>query len=220
MSLPNTRNITYTPGVTKVRAVDMNDIQDCIVALSAGQGAIVARDQFIGKSLNLGIWIDTFGASTILDDQANGGIGSLQTDALGTDIRTRRFNIGTRDFTMRARLRNTGPLTGGVHLGLRGLGGSGTLTFRINSVTNPTNWIVEVDGALQVPNGTGFAYSSTYADFEIKRKSNVVTFKINGVAFHTLASYTSAFNDAYLAIQTGNSTILILDFIELVLFAF
>lgn len=219
MSLPTSRNITYVPEVTKVRAVDMNDIQDCIVALSGG-GGVVVRDQFTGTSLNLGQWIATSGTSTVVQDVANGAIGSLQTDALGTDIRTTRFNIGTRDFTMRARIRNTGPLTGGVHLGLRGLGGSGTLTFRISSGTNPTNWILEVDGALQVPNGTGFAYSATYADFEIKRKSNVVTFKVNGVVFHTLASYTSSFLDAYLAIQTGTSTIMIMDFIEMILFAF
>lgn len=219
MSLPTSRNITYTPGVTKVRAVDMNDIQDSIVALSGGVASTLVRDHFTGSALNTGIWIPTSGTPTIVSDSANGGMGALQTATLGSDTRTTQFNIGTGNFTLSGRIRiSTGP-SGDAQFGIR-QGGGVDLYIVADPVSSPGNWVPFVDGSFVTPNGTNFAISATYALFEIKRKSNVVTFKVNGVPLHTLASYTSSLNSAFIILQGGNATTVFFDYVEMTLFAF
>lgn len=219
MSLPYTRNQTYIPGVTKVAAQDMNDIQDSIVALSGGEGVIV-RDHFTGTSLNTGLWRAVSGTSSIVNDSANGGVGTLQTDALGTDIRTIQFNIGTSDFTLRGRLRMTGSVSGGASFGIDGPGANQTLKFVIRSASSTTNWLPWVDSFVVAANGTPALITATYSVFEIKRKANIVTFTVDGVILHTQVSYTGPIYNAYFTMQAGNATIIWFDFAELMLFAF
>lgn len=219
MSLPYTRNQTYIPGVTKVAAQDMNDIQDSIVALSSGASVIVS-DHFTGTSLDLGKWRAISGTSSIVNDSANGGIGTLQTDTLGTDIRTIQFNIGTSDFTLRGRLRITGSVSGGARFGINGPGGDETLEFLIQSATSTTNWLVLVNSSVVPANGTPVLISSNYSVFEIKRKANIVTFTVDNVILHTQVSYTGPIYNAYFQIQAGNATIMSIDYAELTAFAF
>lgn len=223
MSLPLSRNRTYIAGVTKVAAQDMNDIQDLLIQHSTVRGTLV-RDNFTGQSPDAGIWKTPTGSVTIVDDSANGGSGAARFDGTGStaELKTQPLVLGTGDFTASARLRISGAVgaASGASFGIDGPGGSQTVRFRIQGSISTTNWLVWIDSSGGISgNGTPVLISSSYANFEVKRKSNIVTFSIDGVILHTESPYISSMDSAFLQLVTNNC-IMLCDSVELITAAF
>jgi hypothetical protein len=148
-------------------------------------------DTFCGQSLSTGNWTTATGTVSIVDDSANGANGAVKIDASagGTqNIETRPLGL-TGDFLLRGRFRTTGvTASSSIAFGFRGVGYE--TAFLLDGAASTTNWRVLIGGASTAPNGTPFAVSATYAEFEIKRVATAVTMSVNGTVLHTLSSGT------------------------------
>lgn len=142
------------------------------------------------------------GTVVAANDSLNGGSGVLQISAAGGSF-TGDYgwfalpSAGQGDFTFRARARITGTMSAGAAASFGVVTASTGLTFNYAYNSSPSNWRVAVDTVDTAANGTAVAINSAYSIFEIKRASNVVTFKVNGVTLHTIASYTSSLEGSH-----------------------
>lgn len=171
----------------------------------------VVKDHFCGSAVSTAFWSTISGSPTTVDDSSNGGHGCVLLDGTtgmggGQVIATRPLALSTSDFRLRMRLRTPSMTGTAVHLlGLVKASTSKHLEFYALGSDSTTNWRVYIDGAFTSPNGTAASISSSHQTFEIVRASNVVTFYVNGVALHTISSYTSDLSGAEFTLSATTS---------------
>jgi hypothetical protein len=125
-------------------------------------------------------------------------------------LTTNALALGTGDLWVSARMRVANVVgTTVIRCGI--LAGGNDLEFYIDGAVSTTNWRVRIDGVNTAPNGTPFAVNSTYARFDLARRSNVVTFAVNGTVLHTIASYTTSLTGGGLIVAAATSGICFLD---------
>lgn len=177
--------------------VTLNDMQDGIIDLKRGESGedLVFEDDFLGDVVDTSRWIDTStgaGANpTVVEDDANDGAGALQmstNDADLSTLNTRIIPVKTRDYRwiVRARVSSMG---GASSYFLARPEFSNGQRAGWAALASSSNWQYFHDFALpgtDVAHDSGIPYGTTTYDFlEVRRKSGVVTFLINGVEIHS-----------------------------------
>jgi hypothetical protein len=181
---------------------------------------LLVRDHFVGSAIDTGRWTGG-GSPTAVDDSASGGSGAALLDGssgggAGQYIQTLPLALSTSNFRLYVRMRNLSIAgTSNIQVGVTNSGTGKNLLFYIDGSTSTTNFRVAIDNASTPPNGTAAAISSSYKDFIITRVSNAVTFSVDGVALHTIGSYTSNLDGALFYHFTATSGIARIDFAEI-----
>ncbi len=151
------------------------------------------NEQFTGDDVIKGVWITTAtstgSAMAVVDDAAAGGFGALRHTLVTTGgqnyVKTQPMPILTKDFMFSAHVRKTALVTGSTYVaGINGAA-SGSCYF---AAYDGGNLQAHVDG---IDNATGVALTTTYKLLEIRRKSGVVTFYVDGTSVYSAAFATS-----------------------------
>ena len=174
-----------------------NDDQVCTMISNIEN--LIISDHFTGSVVDPSKWeIIGTTAPTIVDDSSSGGNGALKLGGVDKQIiRTKPLALGTGDFAVSARLRISDMAPTYIfHIGLHN-GNSGILLVTHQG----SGWSVAVDG--MIVNPASPPISSTYSEYIISRKSNVLTFSVNGIFFHTM-TYAKSLTGASLCFEANS----------------
>lgn len=216
MSLPYSRNETYTLGVTQVKSQTQNDMQDLIVEKRSQDvgGQMLFSDDFMGSVADPSLWAPQ-NATLLYLDLTNGRNGVAKLDptisGAGSMITAAVMALGTADFAFSfiARFPNYATaLAMDTVLGLfNGVTPADHAYFRVTRTIGATQ---NVQAHVNVTdNNTGVAVPiGSFAKFEIRRVGTVLSFLINDVVVYTQSSYTNniAYNYFYLSTTTNASS--------------
>jgi hypothetical protein len=179
------------------------------------QRGLFVRDHFVGQSLSTAHFLTPTGTTSIIDDSANGGSGTLKIDGSGggtNQVDTQNVSAGTGDFRLRARLRVTG-VGGASSIGFGFRSGGINAAFIIDGPTSTTNWRVLVDGVNTAPNGTAAAVNAAYKEFIIERKGGTLSFTVDGVVLHSVAHAGNIAGNP-MRMQSNSAGILFVDYVR------
>lgn len=184
MSLPYDANTSYVQDAAPaIAADDLNDLQRDDVLhhrILTGEDFYLC-DDFTGTDIDLTKWIDggAFAKLTIVNRAgASGALRFLSTtDADNDGLDTKQLNIGTADFRFVSRVEVVSRSANQTIPTMGLLGGAGDAYF---SLAGTGNWIARCNAG---NNATTIAApgSGTFQVMDIRRKSGVITFLIDGV---------------------------------------
>jgi hypothetical protein len=191
----------------------LNNFSEWIDFLDRERTALIIHDHFTGSAIGTETWNGGTGSTD--NDSAAGAHGALELDGGSTEgVTSQSFAFGTSDFHFAARLRTTGiGATSAIRIGITGA--SGDLYFFLDGASSTANWRTFIDTVSTAAGGTPASVSTTYQTFEITRKSNVVTFSVDGVTHHSIGSYTTNLDDANVEMSAGVAGVARIDWIRL-----
>lgn len=172
---------------------------DRVCAMTTNSENLIISDHFTGSVADQSKWeIIGTSAPTIADDSSSGGNGALAMGGVDKQIiRTKPLALGVGDFTVSARLRISDMVPTYIfHMGIHN-GNTGILLITHQG----SGWSVAVDG--MIVNPTSPPISSAYSEYKISRKSNILTFSVNGVVFHTMP-YIKSLTGASLCFESNS----------------
>lgn len=227
MSLPDSRNTTYTPSAAPaVASADLNALQDYLVDVwqaSRGHDCLIS-DDFLGGTLDSAKWIASSGggftAPTLPtpDTLAAGGYGVLQLSAtfsagtVQSQIQTANAFVGSRDYRMVALVRVSAMGGTGSQFAINPLGVENGSNVGFSVKNGSSHWFAYDDFAVpgvRADTDLGVVAASTagYDLIEIRRTSGVYEWWVNGAKLRTQTpSPVSASVGAPLTIVAGAST--------------
>lgn len=178
--------------------------------------SMILIDHFTGSSLDMSKW-EVIGTKspTIVDDSSSGGSGALRLSGDTTStIQTKPLAVGTRDFTISARIRASEiPYMSKFSIGME-LSDSSVVAFYANS-SRSNLWRMNIDGTLLV-------YTSAppilpqYINIQISRSSNKLIFSGGGTVFFS-ADYSTNLNGArfFLKEEASSGGTMRVDYVQL-----
>lgn len=207
MTLPRSRHETYQDSSTpSPDEVFFNGVQDAHIDRYFQRELVC--DDFLGDSLDRGQWKNVTlvgaGATSIVDDSANGGSGVYKFDvnnagAAAAILETQPIVVGSDDFYFRARVKTTGVTAKTTFV----LGFDSKVGFWLDGSGSTTNWKLLING-LAVSPTSAIAVSTSYQLFEIERISGVTRFYVDGVEVHQTSTAIAISANA-LKIDTSNT---------------
>jgi hypothetical protein len=179
------RDLSFTPGVTKVPGATQDNLQDRAVE----HDRLIARsdfnwsDDFVRAAVGDTMWSAVSGAPTVITDFASDGMWAASlAPAAGASIavRTAALPWRTNDLRFFARCRVSTMTAAGSNVSLYPAGTK--LYFK--AAIGSANWKAGVNG---VETDTGVAWAATYQHLDIVRRNSVAYFFIGGVLVHSAA---------------------------------